>query len=60
MSEGPKGLSVVHISENFDRKELCTVKLQQEDIQKLMEAIEDRYYFEFVFGKQPFCYSHST
>ena len=40
-------------AENLERKEVCTVKLEQEDVQKLMEAIEDRYYFEFVFGK--FC-----
>ena len=48
-------VSMYHINfkENFERKEVCTVKLQQEDLQKLMEAIEDRYYFEFVFDELP-------
>ena len=32
-------------------KELCTKVLSKEDISKLQEAIEDLYYFEFVFGK---------
>ena len=49
----------MYFAENFERKEVCTVKLGQEDLQKLMEAIEDRYYFEFVFGEQPFSFSHS-
>ena len=31
-------------------KELCTKTLLEEDISKLQEAIEDLYYFEFVFG----------
>lgn len=59
-TSGRRGFSGVCFSENFERKEVCTVKLQQEDLQKLMEAIEDRYYFEFVFGEQPFYYSQSS
>ena len=33
-------------------KELCTKILSKEDISKLQEAIEDLYYFEFVFGRR--------
>ena len=30
---------------------LCTVKLQEKELEQLMLAIEDLYYFEFVVGK---------
>lgn len=36
-------------------KELCTRILSEEDISKLQEAIEDLYYFEFVFGMRTEC-----
>lgn len=48
---GGQGVKCLLFAESFDRKEVCTVKLGQDDVQKLMEAIEDRYYFEFVFGE---------
>lgn len=37
--------------ESFDRKELCTVQLDAEELAQLKEAIEDLYYFEFVYGE---------
>ena len=37
--------------ESFDKKTLCTVELNQAEIDTLREAIEDLYYFEFVFGE---------
>ncbi len=45
-------LSPLSISsiESFDQKELCTVELGQDTLEQLKEAIEDLYYFEFVFG----------
>lgn len=36
---------------SFDRKTLCTNELNEEDILRLRHAIEDLYYFEFVYGK---------
>ena len=36
--------------ESFDRKEICTVRLSGNDVNRLQEAIEDLYYFEFVYG----------
>ena len=41
------------LSENVENKELCTMKLTEDYINQLKEAIEDLYYFEFVVGK--FC-----
>ena len=38
--------------ESFDEKTLCTVELGQEEVDILREAIEDLYYFEFVFGER--------
>ena len=40
-------------TENVENKELCTMKLTEDYINQLKEAIEDLYYFEFVVGK--FC-----
>ena len=37
--------------ESFDRKELCSVELGEKEVKKLREAIEDLYYFEFIFGE---------
>lgn len=37
--------------ESFDRKELCSVELRESELEKLREAIEDLYYFEFLFGE---------
>jgi transmembrane 9 superfamily protein 1 len=39
--------------ESFDEKTLCTVELGQEEVDILREAIEDLYYFEFVFDDLP-------
>ncbi len=35
---------------SFDLKTLCTIELDQNDIEKLKHTIEDLYYFEFVYG----------
>ena len=38
--------------ESFDFKPLCTVKIEGADqLAQLKEAVEDLYYFEFVFGE---------
>ena len=37
--------------ESFDQRTLCTVELHQPELDALREAIEDLYYFEFVFGE---------
>ena len=47
-----------HFSENVENKELCTMKLTEDYINQLKEAIEDLYYFEFVVGK--FCTQPNT
>lgn len=37
--------------ESFDRKELCSRELEGRDVAQFQEAIEDLYYFEFVYGE---------
>ena len=41
----------IKFKESFDQKELCKLVLKSEDISRLQVAIEDLYYFEFVYGK---------
>ena len=41
----------VSFKETFDRKVLCTTSLNTQELKQLQEAIEDLYYFEFVYGK---------
>ena len=41
----------ITFKESFDQKVLCKLMLNQEDIERLQSAIEDLYYFEFVYGK---------
>ena len=41
----------VSFKESFDRKVLCTTSLNRPELEQLQEAIEDLYYFEFVYGK---------
>ena len=42
----------VNFNISSSHKELCTRELSNKDIEKLQAAIEDLYYFEFVFGKK--------
>ena len=42
---------VIGFKESFDERTLCTVGLGTEELDILREAIEDLYYFEFVFGE---------
>ena len=46
-------LSMYNISfkSSFERKLLCTNELEEQDISRLRHAIEDLYYFEFVYGE---------
>ena len=46
-------ISMYNISfkESFERKTLCTNELLEKDVEQLRHAIEDLYYFEFVYGK---------
>ena len=39
-----------HLIEAVQNKVLCTVTLKEKDVERLKEAIEDLYYFEFVLG----------
>ena len=41
----------ISFKESFERKSLCTNELEEEDLQRLKHAIEDLYYFEFVYGE---------
>lgn len=41
----------VSFKESFDRKVLCTTSLNKAELEQLQDAIEDLYYFEFVYGK---------
>ena len=36
---------------SFERRTLCNEELEEQDIAILRNAIEDLYYFEFVYGK---------
>lgn len=40
----------ISFKESFERKSLCTNELDDEDLNRLRHAIEDLYYFEFVYG----------
>ena len=40
----------ITFKESFDQKVLCKLMLSDEDIATLQSAIEDLYYFEFVYG----------
>ena len=46
-------LSMYNVSfkHSFERQALCTNDLSSEDILRLRHAIEDLYYFEFVYGE---------
>ena len=41
----------VQFNVSSSHKELCTRELSNKNIEKLQAAIEDLYYFEFVFGE---------
>lgn len=41
----------ISFKESFERKSLCTTELEEKDLERLKHAIEDLYYFEFVYGK---------
>lgn len=41
----------ITFKETFEQKVLCKLMLGEEDISVLQNAIEDLYYFEFVYGK---------
>lgn len=43
----------IDFKESFDRKEVCTVTLGETEVDQLEEAIEDLYYFEFVYDEIP-------
>lgn len=41
----------ISFKESFERKTLCTNDLDEPNLMRLRHAIEDLYYFEFVYGK---------
>jgi transmembrane 9 superfamily protein 1 len=43
----------IGFKEDFAYKKLCSVQLSGEDLKKMTEAVEDLYYFEFVFDDLP-------
>ena len=48
-----KSLYKLQFKENVDKKKLCTLQLEKKEVEKLSEAIEDQYYFEFVVDDLP-------
>lgn len=40
----------ISFKESFERKVLCTTSLNRAELEHLQEAVEDLYYFEFVYG----------
>ena len=42
----------IHFNVSSPHNELCTRELSNDDIEKLQLAIEDLYYFEFIFGEE--------
>lgn len=48
-----KSMYDIKFKEPIDTAKLCTVELNQEQIEKLRSAIEDLYYFEFVVDDIP-------
>jgi hypothetical protein len=40
------------IAENLEKQDLCVVSMTPADVEKIMSAIEDLYYFEFIIGKR--------
>ena len=42
----------ISFKSSFERKTLCTNELEEKDVSRLQHAIEDLYYFEFVYGKE--------
>lgn len=46
-----KSMYDINFKEPVDTAKLCTVELNQEQVEQLKLAIEDLYYFEFVVGK---------
>ena len=46
-----KSLYDIKFGTNIDLTTLCTVKLNEKELESLELAIEDLYYFEFVVGK---------
>ena len=43
------------LAADVNSKDLCKTKLKEAELQKLQDAIEDLYYFEFVIGRAFVC-----
>ncbi len=41
----------IKFKETFDRKVLCTKSMSDKNMEVIKEAVEDLYYFEFVYGE---------
>lgn len=41
----------ISFKQSFERKTLCTNELEEPSVVQLRHAIEDLYYFEFIYGK---------
>ncbi len=48
-----KSLYQIKFRENLDKTELCTLELDKNAVEKLSDAVEDQYYFEFVVDDLP-------
>lgn len=48
-----KSMYHLNFKENVEKKKLCSLKLEKKDLEKLSEAVEDQYYFEFVVDDLP-------
>ena len=40
----------ISFKESFQRRTLCTNELEENEVMQLRHAVEDLYYFEFVYG----------
>ena len=52
-------LYYIIISEDISERELCEVTLDEADLTRMKDAIEDLYYFEFVIGLDIFCLANN-
>lgn len=48
-----KSLYKLKFKNNLEKKTLCQLKLDKKELERLSEAIEDQYYFEFVVDDLP-------
>eukprot|EP00053_Salpingoeca_punica_P015859 m.147007 g.147007 ORF g.147007 m.147007 type:complete len:650 (+) comp16819_c1_seq3:798-2747(+) len=48
-----EALYMIKFKQNLVNEQLCTVKMNAEEVEKMASAIEDLYYFEFIIDDMP-------